>query len=122
MKRSTMSASVLALAFVLAGCGERTENTATEGAAADSGAVADKGAAATLERGRGAGTVTAIDAANGSITLDHGAIPDLKWPAMEMSFAAKPEQLAGLQVGDKVDFELDWDGKSGSVTSIRKAQ
>jgi len=116
-----MSASVLALAFVLAGCGERTETTATEGTAAEPGAVADKGAATTPEHGKGAGTVSAIDPAKGAITLDHGAIPELKWPAMEMSFAAKPEQLAGLKVGDKVDFAFDWDGKSGAVTEIRKA-
>ena len=116
MKMSPMSAPVLALALALSGCGKPAEDSA-----ADSGAIADKGAAASLEHGRGAGTVTAIDAAKGSITLDHGAIPELKWPAMEMSFAAKPDQLAGLQVGDKVEFEIDWDGKIGSVTSIRKA-
>lgn len=121
MRMSTMSAPVLALALVLVGCGDRAETPAAEGAAADS-SVADKGAAPALEHGKGAGTVTAIDAAKGSVTLDHGAIPELKWPAMEMSFAAKPDQLTGIRVGDKVDFEIDWDGKTGSVTSIRKAQ
>lgn len=120
MKRSIMSAPVLAAALVLAGCGERSETAATEGAAG--GPVAGTGAAASLEHGKGAGTVTAIDAAKGSVTLDHGAIADLGWPAMKMSFAAKPDQLAGLQVGNKVDFEFDWDGKSGLMTSIRRAQ
>ena len=121
MKKSMMSVPALALALVLAGCGERGETPAAEDAAAGSSA-ADKGAAASLEHGKGAGTVTAIDAVKGSVTLDHGAISELKWPAMEMSFAANPDQLTGLQVGDRVDFELDWDGKTGSVTSIRKAQ
>ena len=121
MKMSTMSAPVLALALLLAGCGERAETPAADDAAADSTA-GDKGAAASLEHGKGAGTVTAIDAAKGSVTLDHGAIPELKWPAMEMSFAAKPDQLSGIVVGDKVDFAIEWDGKTGSVTSIRKAQ
>ena len=116
MKMSTMSAPVLAFALVLSGCGKPAEDSA-----ADSGSIAED-AAASLEHGKGAGTVTAIDATKGSVTLDHGAIPDLKWPAMEMSFAAKPDQLTGLQVGDEVDFEIDWDGKTGSVTSIRKAR
>lgn len=119
MKTSMMSAPVLALA--LAGCGNQPE-TAADGGAAETVAVAQQGAAASLKHGKGAGTVTAIDAAKGSVTLDHGAIADLNWPAMEMGFAAKPDQLAGLKVGDKVDFEIDWDGKTGSVTSIRKAQ
>ena len=120
MKNSAMTAPVLALALVLAGCGKQAE-TPAEDSAVESGAVAADAVAA-LEHGKGAGTVTAIDAAKGSVTLDHGAIPDLKWPAMEMSFAAKPDQLTALRVGDKVDFEIDWDGKTGSVTSIRKAQ
>jgi len=44
----------------------------------------------------------------------------LGWPAMTMSFAAKPEQLTGFKVGDRVDFEIDWDGKAGTVTKIAK--
>ena len=116
MKMSSMFAPMLALALVPAGCGKPAEDSAAE-----PGAVAED-AAATLERGKAAGTVTAIDAAKGSVTLDHGAIEELKWPAMEMSFAAKPDQLTALKVGDRVDFEIAWDGKTGSVTSIRKAQ
>ncbi|MBX9898232.1 MAG: copper-binding protein [Qipengyuania sp.] len=121
MKTSMMSAPVLALALVLAGCGNQAD-TPADGTAAVTGAGAGQSAPASLKHGKAVGTVTAIDPGKGSVTLDHGAIADLNWPPMEMGFAAKPDQLAGLEVGDKVDFEIDWDGKTGSVTSIRKAR
>lgn len=66
--------------------------------------------------------VTEIDAAKGMVTLDHGDIAELQWPAMKMDFATKPELLAGIKVGDKVNFEIDWDGKAGTVTKIEQAE
>lgn len=39
---------------------------------------------------------------------------------MTMGFTAKPELLAGIAVGDKVDFDLTVTGNAGEVTSIRK--
>lgn len=119
MRLSIVAAPVLAIA--LSGCGNQAEN-ARDGITGDSGAVVQQGAATPLKRGKGVGTVAAIDAGNRSVTLDHGAIPDLNWPAMKMGFAATPDQLAGLQVGDKVDFEIEWNGKTGSLASIRKTQ
>ena len=35
----------------------------------------------------GTGTVTAVNAPSRKITLDHGPIPEIKWPAMKMEFA-----------------------------------
>ena len=37
----------------------------------------------------GAGTVTAVDAAAGTISLDHGPIEAISWPAMSMQFTAE---------------------------------
>ncbi|MFX8180052.1 copper-binding protein, partial [Acinetobacter baumannii] len=54
-----------------------------------------------MMHGASTGTITAIDAAKGTVTLDHHEIAALKWPAMTMSFSAKPEQLADLKIGDK---------------------
>lgn len=59
------------------------------------------------KHGMAVGTVSAIDTAKGSITLNHGPMCDLDWPAMTMAFAAKPDQDSGIKVGDKVDFEID---------------
>ena len=64
--------------------------------------------------------MTAIDATAGSVTLDHGPIAALEWPAMTMGFSANPKILKDIAVGDRVAFELDWDGKAGVVTQIAK--
>lgn len=53
----------------------------------------------------GEGTVEAIS--KEEITLSHGAIPTLKWPAMTMGFKAPPDGLpAGVKVGARVSFEI----------------
>ena len=55
----------------------------------------------------GTGTVKKIDVAKGVVTLAHGPIASLRWPAMTMSFELKDAALAkGIKVGDAVDFEL----------------
>jgi Cu(I)/Ag(I) efflux system periplasmic protein CusF len=41
---------------------------------------------------------------------------------MTMAFSIKPELLSGIKVGDKVNFEIDWDGKTGVVTNIKKVE
>ena len=62
-------------------------------------------AAAVTHHGRG--KIVAIDAAQGRIELDHGAIASLKWPPMTMGFpVADKKALATLRTGDSVDFEL----------------
>ena len=69
---------------------------------------------------QGSGTVTAIDLAAGKITLEHGAIPAVDWPAMTMGFSAKPDLLKDIAIGDKVDFDLTVTGNAGEVTAIKK--
>ena len=122
MKKSITIALGLALAAGLAACGQQGEASKpakdTAAPAKDAGAMAMP---AETKHGKGTGSVTAIDTAAGQVTLDHGAITELEWPPMEMAFAAKPELLKDIEVGDKVAFELDWDGKAGTVTQIAKA-
>ena len=71
---------------------------------------------------KGTGTITAIDQAAGTVTLDHGPIPDANWPAMTMTFKAKPEVLAGHAVGHKVAFDVELKDGSGEVTAITHPQ
>ena len=53
------------------------------------------------------GTVESIDAAAGSLSLAHGPVPTLKWPAMTMEFkAANTALLKGLRPGQAVGFEF----------------
>lgn len=121
MKKSLIIVSSLALVASLAACKKEAEAPKPAESSTASSAMANMPMAASMKHGMAAGTVTAIDAAKGTITLDHGALSGLGWPAMTMGFSAKPEQLSGIKVGDKVNFEIDWDGKAGTVTKIAKA-
>jgi Cu/Ag efflux protein CusF len=69
---------------------------------------------------KGAGTVKQIDATKGMVTLAHGPIASLKWPAMTMSFKLKDTALAkGIKAGDAVDFELIPSGSDYVVTRLQ---
>ncbi len=68
------------------------------------------------------GTITALNAANHKVTLDHGPIPAINWPPMKMEFAvASSVDLAKLKTGDKVDFTLSGSGNTYTVQSISPA-
>ena len=67
----------------------------------------------------GSGEVTAVDPVAGTVTIDHGPIEALEWPAMTMTFAAPGVDLAAVKQGDKVTFELRQTGAmEATVTSI----
>jgi len=122
--------ALLAPAALLAACGEKAGTNAT---AANTTAEAP-GAAASMDNmssemnmampaaktAKGTGTIKAIDKAAGTITLDHGPIPEAGWPAMTMPFKAASALLDSVKVGDKVAFELKLEGGSGEVTAISK--
>jgi Cu(I)/Ag(I) efflux system membrane fusion protein len=56
---------------------------------------------------RGEGRVDAFDAAAGTVTLTHGDIPALQWPAMTMEFGVTSKDLlTGLAPGARVRFEI----------------
>uniref|UniRef100_UPI002FC8F950 efflux RND transporter periplasmic adaptor subunit n=1 Tax=Aromatoleum sp. TaxID=2307007 RepID=UPI002FC8F950 len=55
----------------------------------------------------GEGTFDAHDPARQTVTLTHGDVPALQWPAMTMDFAlASNDVVAGLAPGAKVRFEF----------------
>lgn len=66
------------------------------------------------------GTVKAIDTEHGKVTLAHGPVAALQWPAMTMGFKASAEQLEGLKVGDKVGFDFRMEGGAANIVGIRK--
>ena len=119
----------LGLAALTAACGKKAEtpvaaetNQAAPAPAmsGDMGNMAMAPAATAPIMAKGHGTVTAIDKAAGTITLDHGPIPEAKWPAMTMAFKAAPAITDAAKIGDKVDFDLTLTGSAGEVTAIRK--
>ncbi len=68
----------------------------------------------------GSGTVVAVDAAAGTVTLNHQPIAALSWPAMTMQFTAENALLQGVAAGDQVDFELKSALETQVITAIHK--
>lgn len=69
---------------------------------------------------KGAGTVKKVDPAAGTVTLEHGPIKSLDWPAMTMSFGVRDKALLGkLSKDKKIDFEFVKSGSGYVVTSVR---
>lgn len=67
------------------------------------------------------GKITAIDATAGTVTLDHQAIPEVKWEAMTMAFTATdPAMLKDLKVGDSVSFDLKSASEPTKISRIAK--
>lgn len=117
MKKLIVTASLIALPFGLSACDKPAE-TPKAGAQAD--AMGEMAMSSEVKLAKGSGKVMAIDTAMGKITLDHGPIASLEWPAMKMGFAAKPKVLASVAVGDKVDFDVTVTGNAAEVTAIKK--
>lgn len=67
------------------------------------------------------GTVTQVDAAAGTITINHAPIEALSWPAMTMQFTAEnPATLQGIAVGDSVSFEVKSATETSVLTAVQK--
>lgn len=66
---------------------------------------------------RARGIVVQVEA--DSLTLQHEAVPALKWPAMTMPFKlAKPELARGLKKGQAVQFTFRQEGDEHIVTAV----
>jgi Cu(I)/Ag(I) efflux system protein CusF len=69
--------------------------------------------------GQGTGVITAIDQKAGKVTIKHGPIPAIGWPAMTMTFQATPPTLLnGVHVGQSIAFGVRSSGMDALVTSI----
>jgi Cu(I)/Ag(I) efflux system protein CusF len=69
---------------------------------------ADAAAAAATPAGpQGTGVVQAVNAKAGTVTIHHGPIAALKWPAMTMTFKAAPDVLKAAKKGASVSFTLN---------------
>ncbi|HEU6456110.1 MAG TPA: copper-binding protein, partial [Roseateles sp.] len=65
------------------------------------------------------GTVDRVDA--DSMTLTHGPIAALKWPAMTMPFdKPSPTAFADVKVGDAVHFEFIQKGADYELVSVHR--
>ncbi|WOB10922.1 efflux RND transporter periplasmic adaptor subunit [Piscinibacter gummiphilus] len=68
------------------------------------------------------GTGKVIAVSTQEVTLDHGPIASIQWPAMQMPFKlARPELGRGLKAGDPVRFNFTQSGDAYVVQSIERA-
>lgn len=64
------------------------------------------------------GVVKAIDLTKGKITLAHGPVSSISWPAMTMAFHIDQDLADGIQTGQRVEFEFTVHGMKATVTKI----
>jgi Cu/Ag efflux protein CusF len=121
-KTGLLIASLGALTLGLTACSPKAPEPAAEKAApAGSMAGMDMSSAAQATGPIAAtGKVTAVDAAAGTVTLDHAPIPAVKWDAMTMQFTADPALLADIKVGDQVSFDLKSAAEKTVIVKLRK--
>ena len=72
---------------------------------------------------RGEGRVEAVDPAGASVTLAHGPIASLKWPAMTMDFKVKDAALLrALKPGQRIVFDMAGEpGGEYTIVGIRSS-
>ncbi|WP_211470646.1 copper-binding protein [Collimonas humicola] len=67
----------------------------------------NSGSAAKTATHQATGVVKAVDAAKGTVTLAHGPVKSLNWPAMTMTFTVKDKMFFDKLAADKkvtIDF------------------
>lgn len=105
----------VALSLLLAACGGEQDAAVENRPASEAGTAA-------VQTGpvySAAGEVTAI--AGNQVTISHGPVEGIGWPAMTMTFrAGSPDMVDGISVGDRISFEFRQDGGAYVLTSLSK--
>lgn len=69
---------------------------------------------------KGVGTVKKVDATASTVTIAHGPIKSMNWPAMNMTFAVKDKALLDKFSQDKkVEFEFVQQGSDYVIKSVK---
>lgn len=69
-----------------------------------------------------AATIRAIDKRTGRLTIEHGAIPQVKMPAMSMTFPVRDAaDLTAHAVGDRVNVQVGKDGGAIKIVHVKRA-
>jgi len=69
---------------------------------------------------KASGTVTKVDREKSRVTIKHGAVATLDWPAMSMAFAVKDKALLeNLQPGRNIEFQFAQQGKDYVITGVK---
>ena len=66
------------------------------------------------------GVVKSVNADKGTVTIDHGPVSTMNWPAMSMAFKAKDKKaLESLKPGQKIEFDFVQQGKEYVITKLK---
>lgn len=69
---------------------------------------------------KGSGTVSKVDAEKSTVTIAHGPVESMKWPAMTMAFKVKDKKMLGkVKEGEKVDFSFVQSGKDYTIIQLK---
>ena len=69
---------------------------------------------------KASGKVTKVDKTGGSVTIAHGPVVSMSWPAMTMTFKAKDKALLDkVKGGTQVEFSFVESGKDYTITEIK---
>jgi Cu(I)/Ag(I) efflux system protein CusF len=113
-----LKALIVPIALLAAACSPPAAQDAKSDANMD---MAESAASAPTGPVSGAGTVTAIDTAAGTVTINHESIAAISWPSMNMQFTAEdPAILQGIAVGDRVNFELKSATETSTITMVQR--
>lgn len=106
MKYQTIAVGLAALA--LSACGQQPK----------SGHKASTATGQATQIYSGQGKVTAV--AGDQVTISHGPIQGIGWPAMTMTFTAPAGMSDGIKAGDGVSFAFRQQGGAYVLTSLQK--
>lgn len=69
---------------------------------------------------RAVGTVEKVDTQAGRVTVAHGPVKTMNWPAMTMTFKVKDKTLLHkFADGKKVEFDFVQEGKDYVITTMK---
>jgi Cu(I)/Ag(I) efflux system protein CusF len=104
MNYSRFAAAFAALAFSACGQQQRADTNSQSAQA--------------TETYSGTGEVTAV--AGDQVTIAHGPIQGIGWPAMTMTFIAPAGMASAAKAGDEVSFSFQQAGSAYQLTSLQK--
>lgn len=118
-RRSSLKKNIAVLSILIALSGTNTA-LAQPGDMKGMDMTARKGAVPNLVVHKTTAVVKATDPVKGVVTLAHGPVKTLKWPAMTMGFSVKDKALFDkLTVGKTVDVEFTRQGSDYVVTAVK---
>jgi Cu(I)/Ag(I) efflux system protein CusF len=83
----------------------------------------DPGAKAAATSHRGSGVVKSVDHEKGTVSIAHGPVPTMNWPAMTMTFKVRDKNLLDrAKQGAKVEFSFVQSGKEYTITAMSQTR